>query len=265
MAAAARAGAVEELVQSMSRFPEDPEMQQASNLGLLLVRSPENRIRWAAAGGIEANAASIRRLYNDSSIQYNAWCLFASGTGEPNEVRFHDAGGIELAVQVLRDHMDSLPIREQVLNSMRAISAHSDRLRSAVLASGFVEAAVQASRQTPGELSQQALVCGNFGNLAEGDEGHREALLAAGAIDVAALAVRTAPDMRRPADGEQGVRYTVYGECFKALEALALSEKARPVVAAAVTREEIIAGMRAEPEDWKVQTGGSALLRLLMD
>jgi len=261
--AAGGSGAVELLVASMKNFEEDPDMHKAGNIGFLLHRSPENRMRWDAAGGMEVNMAAIRRHYNHSSLQLQAWCAFAAGVGEPNEPRFHELGGVELAARVMREHAGSYRVREQVMQTMRTIAAHSDELRSAAVRSGFVDAAVSAMLDSPADLHLQAVACGIFGNLAEGDDSHRAALLVAGAIEATVVAVRTFPEMSSPVSAKQGIRYTVYGECFKALEALAASDAARHAILSILTREEVITGMRSEPEDWKVQTGGAGLLRIL--
>mmetsp|Transcript_43116 Transcript_43116/g.134068 ORF Transcript_43116/g.134068 Transcript_43116/m.134068 type:complete len:378 (-) Transcript_43116:87-1220(-) len=263
-ATAIQLGALEQFVQSTARFIDDPGMQKAAALGHLLVRSADSRLRWAAAGGIEVLVASARRHYRDPFVQFQAWCAFAAGTAEPNELRFWENGGVELAVGVMRDHAGSHRVREHAMAALRAVSTHSDELRSAVVRSGFVDTAVGAMLEAPLDLHQQAIACGNFAGLGEGNESHRSALLIAGVVDTAVAAVRSSARMWSPAKG-QGMRYSVRGECLKALETLAASGAARHVVALSVTRDDLVSAMRWEPEDWKVQTAGSALLRILED
>jgi len=153
-------GAVELLIDIMRRWPEDPKCQIGGMSGGFMDFSGENRARWAAYGGVEVNLDSIRRFYNNSEVVLQAMYGFSSGT-EDNDLLVAMGGGLELFMQILRDHVHGYRVPEETFQAIKFVK--HPKLQSRLMELGFPTRAVEVMRElsTDRFMQDPACVCLN--------------------------------------------------------------------------------------------------------
>lgn len=263
MSAAGDHGAVELVVELMRKWPDDPRTQIGGVHGCFMDFSSVNRARWEKAGGMELNVAAIRNHYENAEVQFTSWCAFSSGTQEPNQEKFAEIGGIELSVQVMRDHPKSFRVREEVMQSNRAVGMKAAHLRERQVAAGWIEEVATAMKDAPLDMHQQSPGCANLVILASNNETHRDRAIAAGAVELALEAVKNFPRMYSPLQWEYDAQYTVYYDCISLLRHLAKNSTARERLLKAGAAADVGSVMRGRPSDQQVQYEGAIILDIL--
>mmetsp|Transcript_13593 Transcript_13593/g.38668 ORF Transcript_13593/g.38668 Transcript_13593/m.38668 type:complete len:387 (+) Transcript_13593:76-1236(+) len=149
-------GAVELVVDIMRRWPEDPNCQVGGMSGGFMDFSGENRARWADYGGIEVNLDSIRRFYNSPKVVLEAMYAFSSGT-EGNDVRVAKGGGLELFMDILRDHVHSYRVAEETFQAIKFV--RTPELQSHMIELGFPARIVEVMREKSDDRFMQDPAC----------------------------------------------------------------------------------------------------------
>eukprot|EP00408_Alexandrium_pacificum_P060321 CAMPEP_0171162524 /NCGR_PEP_ID=MMETSP0790-20130122/4635_1 /TAXON_ID=2925 /ORGANISM="Alexandrium catenella, Strain OF101" /LENGTH=369 /DNA_ID=CAMNT_0011627127 /DNA_START=128 /DNA_END=1237 /DNA_ORIENTATION=- len=149
-------GAVELVVDIMRRWPEDPDCQVGGMSGGFMDFSGENRARWAGCGGVEANLDSIRRFYRDPKVVLQAMFAFSSGT-EDNDARVAKGGGLELFLDLLRDHAHSYRVPEETFQAIKFV--RTPELQSRMIELGFPARIVEVMRVNSDDRFMQDPAC----------------------------------------------------------------------------------------------------------
>jgi len=149
--AAGNEGAIGAVVESMRHFPDDREVQfLGSIIGCFCDLVPHNQVLVNQAGGIEVILQAMRKYYWDAEVQFHTYCAFSNNLyNHDNAVWAMHQGGIELAVQTIKDHPPaSQRVREEIMQAFRGWNAHPDtRLR--LIQAGAPEGALQSMQDAP--------------------------------------------------------------------------------------------------------------------
>jgi len=223
---AGQLGAVEEILDIMRRFSDDPQAQLASTSGCFMDLSYDNRVRWKKAGGMETALAAMRNHYWNHTVHFEVWCAFSSGTKDPNEEHFVGLGGIETVVQVMKDHPKSYRVREECMQSMRQVGEFSAAHRSRAYDAGFYDMVIVAMRDAPFDLHQVSSGCANLNIAATDNATIIEALVEAGAVELLFQAVVDFPRMIPPNKWVYDDQYTIYYECIMGMARMARRSEA---------------------------------------
>jgi len=261
---AGSAGAVEMVVDIMRKWPNDPEMQIGGASGCFMDYSSANRARWAKAGGIEINMASIERHFDNPDAVVQGWYAFSSGTQSPNTEHFVEAGGIELAIRTMKAHPKSYRVREETMQAMRQVGMHSDLSKRAV-EKGWLEEVLNALKEAPMDLHQQSVGCANLAVFSGRNAAFRSRAVKIGAADVALEALRVYPRMMTVTNWPKPyeLQYTVREDCLDLLAQLSLDQEGKDQLQEAGVAGEVTTMLWANPLNSRMQSSGGVLLQKL--
>jgi len=261
MEAAGDKGAVELTVGIMRKWSEDPRAQIGGNMGCYMDFSETNRARWAKAGGIELNIASIDRFFNDSGVLVQAWYAFSSGTQPPNAERFVAAGGIERALRTMEHHPTGFRVREETMQAMRQVGL-TPALSHKAIDMGWLKWVVTALRDAPTDLHQQSAGCANLAIYASQNTTHRSVAVREGAAEVAMAGLQNFARMKSGAGwpAAYDMQYTVREDCLEALAALAPDPEGQARLQAAGAAVTAQALMEENPLNIRIQLAGRKFL-----
>mmetsp|Transcript_977 Transcript_977/g.3489 ORF Transcript_977/g.3489 Transcript_977/m.3489 type:complete len:451 (+) Transcript_977:60-1412(+) len=284
--AAGRAGHVELALKAFRRWKADPEFQQLGQLGCFFDLSPANARRFAEADGVRFVHDVIKTHFNNTEVQFQAFCAYSSGCGHGNaELCGDEEGLIETMVQVMQLHR-KVRVREEVMQVIKQM-ANASRLRPRLVEAGIVPQLVQVLQERKDSKTDQSVACEAMATLLNGHEpglkalssmnattrSQRQAVFAReGALEQVVEAVDLAAGLTLPAGfGGQSkqaltAHYNVERSCVGAMVALALGNpENQGTLVRLGAPAKIAKAMRARAADKDVQGAGCAALQVLSE
>merc|ERR1719282_843413 len=154
--------------------------------GCLMDFIPEHRIEFAKQGGIELFIELAYKYSNvtDAEIQQSIWDTFTTFCGEPNQQHCVDANILELYIMTMKKHPFTGRVRQEVLQSSRAVATGGPKFRKKLIESDFAEEIVKTITENPTRRAEMSVACGNiFVLLEDEDSSNRKFFVKIGAIE----------------------------------------------------------------------------------
>jgi len=273
---------VEMFLAAFRRYKSDARFQELGYLGCLFDYSPANVKRFRDSNGIQLVHEVIKAHYNDTWVQFQAFCAYSSGCqGGNSEACGGEEGLIETMVQVMRDHRKER-VREEVMQAIRGI-ATTPRLRDRLAKAGIVPQLVQVMQERTDSKTDQSVACEAFAALVEPNwpeldksnasvSSEMQTLLAKeGALNVAVKAVDLAAglSLHEGFGGQNAAALTQYNierACFHAMATLARRHPAnQDELVRLGAPAQIAAAMRGRPGDESMQVAACRAVRALSE
>jgi len=241
-------GAVELIVDIMRRWPEDPDCQVGGMSGSFMDFSGENRKRWADYGGIEVNLDSIRRFYKNPKVVLEAMYAFSSGT-EDNDVRLAKGGGLELFMDILRDHVQDYRVPEETFQAIKFIK--TPELQNRMIELGFPARTVEVMRKKSNDRFMQDPACRSLMSFLY-NATQRTIFARSGVTEVAFDAVFDFGQHLGEAKDNEHAMYDGYRPdqtCMMVLASMAEEPEGKERLVKLGAREKLKNHLKAHPED----------------
>lgn len=245
-------GAVELVVDIMRRWPEDPNCQVGGMSGGFMDFSGENRARWAEYGGIEVNLDSIRRFYTSPKVVLEAMFAFSSGT-EDNDVRVAKGGGLELFMDLLRDHVHSYRVPEETFQAIKFV--RTPELQSRMIGLGFPARIVEVMREKSDDRFMQDPACVCLMSFVH-NATQRAIFAKSGVTEVAFDAVFNFGQHQGKAEDNEHAMYDGYRpdeSCMNVLASMAEEPEGQESLLKLGAREKLYEVLKTHPEEGRAQ------------
>jgi len=159
------AGIVDLALAAFRRFAPDPEFQNLGNLGCFFDHCPRNVQRFGELGGIALVHEIAKAHYNNSLVQFNAFCAFSSGCAHANNAACgSEPGLIGFMAGVMRDHRQGR-VREEVMQVVKSVAAAGPEFRGRLVQAGMVPQVVQVLEERTDSKTDQSVACEALGAL----------------------------------------------------------------------------------------------------
>mmetsp|Transcript_110423 Transcript_110423/g.235871 ORF Transcript_110423/g.235871 Transcript_110423/m.235871 type:complete len:428 (-) Transcript_110423:71-1354(-) len=272
-------GALEMVLDSLTRWPDDPKMNGWGMAGCFFDAVPENRAKFMKLGGIEKLHAAFKRHYwNKEVIVQPSYAYSSVCYDKEVAVRCVEVGLIKDGVQAMRDHPDAFRVREELLQGFKALSVNYQEYTVLLVQEGLLEQLVKAINEQMTDPHLVSLCCENMAAIIGGAEiwsvqgkavdwgfnaTHRALATQVGAVEAVFKAVQNEGSMAY----DRGIKDSGYNpakDCTQALAVLAYNDAANQETLLQLgAAAETVKTMSNNKGDWSVQTMGCKLLRSL--